>query len=112
MERLRHFLHPADEGKGILVAHYRQNCDSVFNPVHPRTASDDRLTNLDHREAMQIVERTGLSDRQRRGPIELWDSGADQIGGMRRPRGSRLPRQMKAPGPGPARSGSRPNSRP
>ena len=32
----------------------------------------------------QIVERVGLSDRQRGGPIELWDSGADQFGDMRR----------------------------
>jgi hypothetical protein len=90
MERLRQFFHPASERKGILETHYRQNWNSVFNAVHPRTASDDRLANLDHREAMQIVERAGLSDRQRRGPIELRDSGANQIGFMRRPRGTRF----------------------
>src|ERR1017187_10352696 len=28
----------------------------------------------------QIVDRLGLSGRQRRGPIGLWDSGADQFG--------------------------------
>jgi hypothetical protein len=30
----------------------------------------------------QIVERVGLSDLQRRDPIELWDSGADQFDGI------------------------------
>jgi hypothetical protein len=37
----------------------------------------------------QIVERVGLSGRQGRGPIELWDSGADQFGDMRQLGGQR-----------------------
>ena len=63
----------------------------VFNADHPKIAADGRLPNLDHSEDKQIVERVGLSDRRRRDPIELWDSGADQFGDMRRLGGSAAP---------------------
>jgi hypothetical protein len=55
MGRQRQFFHPAGEGKGILLLTIDRIdrtaiASHVFNADHPRSAWDDRLSNLDHLE--------------------------------------------------------------